>query len=163
VSKHPGVYLLSCSLVPLHDYLTLVPEAIAALEVRESALNLLFTLQDELASKQAQLEQASKVDQDIGRLCRLLAPRHLLISLACYLPTGALPTLDLRVACRTPLTSAQPSFRPQWPPWRSRYGGARATMTESSHATRWGLGGGGVCCPATCGCPGTCVPTGQCL
>jgi hypothetical protein len=45
----------------LHDYLTLVPEAIAALEVRESALNLLFTLQDELASKQAQLEAASKV------------------------------------------------------------------------------------------------------
>lgn len=49
----------AASLVTLHDYLVLVPEAISALELREAALNQLHLLQDELASKQHAHEQAS--------------------------------------------------------------------------------------------------------
>lgn len=49
----------AASLVTLHDYFVLVPEAIAALELRENALSTLHLLQDELFSKQHAAEQAS--------------------------------------------------------------------------------------------------------
>ncbi|KAJ9505545.1 hypothetical protein QJQ45_011853 [Haematococcus lacustris] len=47
----------AASLVTLHDYYMLVPEAIAALEIREAALTHLQTLQADLEAKQQQLEQ----------------------------------------------------------------------------------------------------------
>mmetsp|Transcript_38886 Transcript_38886/g.86490 ORF Transcript_38886/g.86490 Transcript_38886/m.86490 type:complete len:651 (-) Transcript_38886:1015-2967(-) len=47
----------AANLVTLHDQYILVPEAIRALEEREQALETLYQLTDDLASKQHQLEQ----------------------------------------------------------------------------------------------------------
>lgn len=47
----------AASLVTLHDYATLLPEALAALEAREAALAHTWELEDDLAFKQHQLTQ----------------------------------------------------------------------------------------------------------
>uniref|UniRef100_A0A7S0RGS5 PX domain-containing protein n=1 Tax=Chlamydomonas leiostraca TaxID=1034604 RepID=A0A7S0RGS5_9CHLO len=49
----------AASLVTLHDYYVLVPEAISALQAREAALAALHSLQDDLAHKEHQLEVAA--------------------------------------------------------------------------------------------------------
>lgn len=118
----------------------LVPEAIAALEVRESALNLLFTLQDELASKQAQLEALSKVTVVAAMPCLNAA---ILSGVDLGLAGAASAICYSTLLCiwlspgRAPLTSAQPSCRGQWQRLRSRSGPAKVTMTGSSHAIRY--------------------------
>eukprot|EP00967_Tisochrysis_lutea_P036709 scaffold44254_cov18-Tisochrysis_lutea.AAC.1 len=53
--------------VTLHDYATLLPEALAALEAREAALAHTWELEDDLAFKQHQLDR-------FGCALRLLAP-----------------------------------------------------------------------------------------
>ncbi|KAJ9510656.1 hypothetical protein QJQ45_027533 [Haematococcus lacustris] len=56
-SRHALSVSCATHAVTLHDYYMLVPEAIAALEIREAALTHLQTLQADLEAKQQQLEQ----------------------------------------------------------------------------------------------------------